>query len=61
MEAQDLRLLTPRQTASVLGQDLRRVYRWIEAGELPGVIRIGQRAYVVRAELEQWIQVKVEP
>lgn len=47
--------LTPNEVADVTGFGRNHVYRLLRSGELPA-IRIGNRFYVVKTTLTQWLE-----
>jgi excisionase family DNA binding protein len=52
----DYALITVKETAALLGQSRQKVYRWLQSGELPGLVRFGRNCYVVRQKIEDWLQ-----
>ena len=48
-------LLSVRQAGELPGITESTAYRCLNAGELPGAVRVGGRWYVRRAVLERWI------
>ena len=48
-------LLLVRQAADVLGITESTGYRWLERGELPGAVHVGDRWYVRRTVLGAWL------
>lgn len=59
----DIELLTLEEVAALLRIDERSVYRKIERGELPGVVKIGNGSHAhirfIKNEIYNWLQGQV--
>lgn len=56
MTDQQPALISVPAAAELLGISRASAYRYADAGQLPGVKRFGRRVYVVRAQLEKFLQ-----
>ena len=54
-------LLTVDETASLLRTTRKAIYAMVERAELPGVVRIGRRLLVHRADLLRWLDERRAP
>lgn len=48
--------MTVRQAAEHLGVSVNLLYKLVHAGEFPPAIKIGDKIFVLKAELEKWIE-----
>jgi excisionase family DNA binding protein len=48
-------LILVRTAADRIGIDITTAYRWVHAGEMPGIVQQGQRWWVRSQELEDWL------
>ena len=49
-------ILTPRQVQEILQISRATFYRWIEAGQLPGAVKIGDSWRVLRDKLRESLE-----
>lgn len=54
-------LLTADETAALLRTSRKAIYVMVERRQLPGVIRVGRRVLVRRADLLDWLGRKSAP
>lgn len=54
-DAKPKTVLTVDEAAEMLRVDRKTIYRAIEDGEIPGVIRLGRVIRVCRLTLERWM------
>jgi excisionase family DNA binding protein len=53
--------LTVDETADLLRTTRRAIYAMVERHQLPGIVRIGRRVLVRRADLLDWLNQKSAP
>ncbi len=59
-EARGLRLLSPRQVATITGLGERKVYSLISSGDLPSVLISSRCRRIALRDLEAWIDARRE-
>jgi excisionase family DNA binding protein len=55
--AESKRYIQPREAAASLDCPLPSFYRWLRAGRIPGVVRLGPKSIRIDVQkLEDWLQ-----
>ena len=58
----DLQLLTAKELGTLLRTSTRAIYQMVQRGQLPGVIRLGQRRLLFdRAQVLAWLNERRAP